>query len=91
MSSHRELVKAVSYDLSQDFATPEEISKLVEALGSPVELALARNLDRPGAFWLNTFEPWLETDFEVRRAAINKAYRRLFPRRALPGTPTLGN
>lgn len=91
MSKDEDLAQAVTHDLSQDFRTSEEIRRLVEALGSPAELALAGNLDNPGAFWLNTFKPWLASDFETNRKFVNEAFRRYYPDKALPGTPTIGN
>ena len=81
------VVEAVSFDLSQTFGSSEQIKALVEALGNPPELANSRHLDRPGAFWRFTFEPWLESALEVNLEAVYRAHERIRPGELLPGVP----
>jgi hypothetical protein len=90
MSNTDDVVEAVSFDLSQEFQSAEEIRKLIAALGSPAVLAQSDNIERPGAFWLYTFGPWLESDVESNREAVNKAFASLRPGKVLPGFPPDG-
>lgn len=84
------VVDAVSYDLSQNFTTPDQLRELVDALGSPPELSDSRHLGNPGAFWRFTFEPWLESDLEVNLEAVHRAHERIRPGKLLPGVPPPG-